>query len=195
MSEVTRILSALKQGDRHAADQLLPLVYDELRRLAAAKLAQERPGQTLQPTALVHEAYLRLVGNQPDKAWGGRGHFLAAAAEAMRRILVEAARRRQTLKRGGGERRVEIDAADSLVIDETLDLVALDEALSKFAQQQPLKAELVKLRFFAGLTMSEAADALGISLATAERHWTFARTWLFAELAGGDQVDKKSSEK
>jgi RNA polymerase sigma factor (TIGR02999 family) len=145
--------------------------------------------------ALVHEAYLRVVGNQPDKTWSGRGHFLAAAAEAMRRILVEAARRKQTLKRDGGERHVDLDAADSLVIDETLDLVALDDALNKFAQQQPLKAELVKLRFFAGLTMPEAAEALGISFATAERHWKFARTWLFAELSGEDVACRKSSEK
>jgi len=183
MSDVTRILSQVEAGDAQAARQLLPLVYGELRKLAAAKLAQERPGQTLQATALVHEAYLRLVDQHVPQQWNGRVHFFAAAAEAMRRILVESARRKQTLKRGGGEKRVDVELVDSLVIDETLDLVALDEALTRLAQQQPVKAELVKLRFFAGLTMREAAEALGISLATAERHWTFARTWLLAELS------------
>jgi RNA polymerase sigma factor (TIGR02999 family) len=183
MSDVTRILSQVEAGDAQAARQLLPLVYGELRKLAAAKLAQERPGQTLQATALVHEAYLRLVDQHAPPQWNGRVHFLAAAAEAMRRILVESARRKQTLKRGGGEKRVDLELVDSLVIDETLDLLALDEALTRLAQEQPVKAELVKLRFFAALTMPEAAEALGISLATAERHWTFARTWLLAELS------------
>lgn len=182
MSQVTRILSQVESGDTEAARQLLPLVYEELRKLAAAKLAQERPGQTLQATALVHEAYLRLVDQDVPQQWNSRVHFFAAAAEAMRRILVESARRKRTLKRGGGEQRGDLQLADTLVIDEPVDLVALDEALTKLAEQQPLKAELVKLRFFAGLTMLEAADALGISLATAERHWTFARTWLLAEL-------------
>ena len=182
MSQVTRILSQVEAGDAEAARQLLPLVYEELRKLAAAKLAQERPGQTLQATALVHEAYLRLVDQSAPQQWNSRVHFFAAAAEAMRRILVESARRKQTLKRGGGEQRVDLQLVDVAVFDEPVDLVALDEALTKFAEQQPLKAELVKLRFFAGLTMREAADALGISLATAERHWTFARTWLLAEI-------------
>jgi len=183
MSDVAQILSQVEAGDVRSARQLLPLVYGELRKLAAAKLAQERPGQTLQATALVHEAYLRLVDQHVPQQWNSRVHFFAAAAEAMRRILVESARRKQTLKRGGGEKRVDLELVDSLVIDEALDLVALDEALTRLAQEQPVKAELVKLRFFAGLTMCEAAEALGISLATAERHWTFARTWLLAELS------------
>jgi RNA polymerase sigma factor (TIGR02999 family) len=195
MSDVTLILSKIGQGESAATEQLLPLIYDELRNLAAAKLAQEKPGQTLQPTALVHEVYLRLVGSEPDKRWRGRTHFLSAAAEAMRRLLIEAARRKQTLKRGGGERRVELEAAEPMVLDETLDLLALDEALHKFAQQQPLKAELVKLRFFAGLTIQQAADVLGVSLATAERHGTFARTWLFAQVQGEEAAAEKSFEK
>jgi RNA polymerase sigma factor (TIGR02999 family) len=187
MADVTAVLSAVAQGDPHAAEQLLPLVYDELRKLAAAKLGQERPGQTLQPTALVHEAYLRLVvgplrqqGQEPR--WDGQNHFFAAAAEAMRRILVENARRKHTRKRGGGRRRIDRDEALSLP-GPRQDLLALDEALTRLAEKAPQKAELVKLRFFAGLTMPEAAQALGISLATAERWWTFARSWLYAELA------------
>jgi RNA polymerase sigma factor (TIGR02999 family) len=194
MSDVTRILSQIESGDRTAADQLLPLIYDELRALAAAKLAQEKPGHTLQATALVHETYLRLVGDSRHKQWQSRGHFFGAAAEAMRRILVDAARRRHALKRGGGDRPLDIDPADSIVLDQTLDLLALDDALTKFAQREPLKAELVKLRFFAGLTMQQAAETLGISLATAERHWTFARTWLFAELSGENPADVNSSQ-
>jgi RNA polymerase sigma factor (TIGR02999 family) len=161
----------------------LPLIYDELRRLAAQKLADEKPGQTLQPTALVHEAYLRLVGGDSPQRWDSSRHFFAAAAEAMRRILVESARRKNAVKHGGGKRRVELEAAASWESAAPLDLLALDEALTTFAEHEPLKAELVKLRFFAGLTMPEAAQALGISLATAERHWTFARTWLYAALA------------
>ena len=181
MSEVTRILSAIEQGDPSAAEQLLPLVYDELRRLAAQKLAHEKPGQTLQATALVHEAYVRLVDVDQAQHWTGRGHFFAAAAEAMRRILVETARRRKADKYGGGRRRVSLD--DLHHITETDDgLLALDEALARFAAEEPAKAELVRLRFFAGLSTPQAADALGVSLATAERWWAFARTWLFSEL-------------
>jgi RNA polymerase sigma factor (TIGR02999 family) len=197
MSNVTGLLSRIEAGDPQAAEQLLPLVYGKLRNLAAAKLAQEKPGQTLQATALVHEAYLRLVADNETNVqkWENRRHFFAAAAQAMRRILVEAARRKKTFKRGSDEKRVDFDIADLPITDETLDLIALDEALSKFAVQQPLKADLVKLRFFAGLTMQQAADALGISLATAERYWTFARAWLFAELSGEGPAGKKSSEK
>ena len=181
VSDVTRILSAIEQGDPSAAAQLLPLVYDELRQLAAQKLAQETPGQTLQPTALVHEAYLRLVDTEKAQHWNSRGHFFAAAAEAMRRILVETARRRKTDKYGGGRRRVSLD--DLHHITETDDgLLALDEALARFTAEEPAKAALVRLRFFAGLSTPEAADALGVSLATAERWWAFARTWLFSEL-------------
>ncbi len=182
MSEVTRILTAIQQGERGAADQLLPLVYEELRRLAAQKLAQEAPGQTLQATALVHEAYLRLVQPEPDADWNSRGHFFAAAAEAMRRILIERARGRQRLRHGGGRRRLDLDAVHPLTLPPADELLDLDEALARLAEASPARAELVKLRFFAGLTMAEAAQALGISLATAERYWTFARTWLYAEL-------------
>ena len=191
MSEVTRILSQIEAGDGSAAEQLLPLVYEELRKLAAARLAHEKPGQTLQATALVHEAYLRLVdgkesglGDHETAKWDSRGHFFGAAAEAMRRILVDSARRRNAAKRAGGVERLVVDVADPLALGPQLDLLALDEALTKFAAREPLKAQLVQLRFFAGRTMPEAAEILGISLATAERHWTFARTWLYAELAG-----------
>ena len=182
MSDVTRILSAIHDGDCQAADRLLPLVYDELRKLASQRLAQAKPCQTLQATALVHEAYLRLVGGQSDQNWNSRGHFFAAAAEAMRRILVDQARRKSRLKRGGDRHRVELDSACLVSRQPSPDLVALDEALTKLAASEPAKAELVKLRYFAGLTMLEAAAVLGISLATAERYWTFARTWLYAEL-------------
>jgi len=188
MTEVTRILSAIEQGDPHAAEQLLPLVYAELRQLAAHRLAHEKPGQTLQATALVHEAYLRLVlsgGRQPPEPqqWTSRGHFFAAAAEAMRRILVESARRKDRLKHGRDHQRVDLESGCLVSEAPSLDLLALDEALTKLAQVEPAKAELVKLRFFAGLTMPEAAAALDISLATAERYWTFAKSWLYAELA------------
>ncbi len=183
MSDVTRLLDAAAAGDRKAAAELLPLVYDELRRLAAARMAGERPGQTLQATALVHEAYLRLVGaGQPD-GWDGRGHFVAAAAEAMRRILVEAARRKGRARHGGGQRRMGLGESALVAESPGDDLLAIDEALTRLAGLDPKRAELVKLRFFAGLTMPEAAAALGISLATAERHWAFARTWLYAELS------------
>jgi RNA polymerase sigma factor (TIGR02999 family) len=184
MSEVSRILGAIDGGDPSAAEQLLPLVYDELRRLAVQKLTRERPGQTLQATALVHEAYVRLVDGDGSRGWNGRGHFFAAAAEAMRRILVERARRNDRLKHGGKFQRVELESDCLVSAGPSFDLLALDEALCRLAETEPAKAELVKLRFFAGLTMPEAAAALGISLATAERRWTFAKSWLYAELAG-----------
>jgi RNA polymerase sigma factor (TIGR02999 family) len=183
MADVTRILSAIEQGDPSAAAELLPLVYDELRKLAAARMAAEAPGQTLQPTALVHEAYLRLVGGSQPQGWNGRGHFFAAAAEAMRRILVDNARRKRTEKHGGAHKRVDLESGCLVSEAPSMDLLALDEVLIKLAKVEPAKAELVKLRFFAGLSMPEAAAVLNISLATAERHWTFAKSWLFAELA------------
>jgi RNA polymerase sigma factor (TIGR02999 family) len=183
MSEVTRLLSAIEQGDPQAAAHLLPLVYDELRKLAASRLAQEKPGQTLDATALVHEAYLRLVDADGAEQWNSRGHFFAAAAEAMRRILVEQARRKDRIKYGGEHQRVDLESGCLVSAAPSLDLLALDQALSRLAETEPAKAELVKLRFFAGLTMPEAAAALGISLATAERYWTFAKSWLYAELA------------
>ena len=188
VNDVTRILSAIEQGDPHAAEQLLPLVYDELRKLAAQKLAQEKPGQTLDATALVHDAYIRLVvseasDNAQEPHYSSRRHFFAAAAEAMRHILIDRARQKASLKRGGQLRRVELHDALQAVADRPDDLLALDEALSQFATIDPVKAELVKLRFFAGMTMPEAAELLGISLATAERCWSFARTWLYARLA------------
>jgi RNA polymerase sigma factor (TIGR02999 family) len=192
MSEVTRILNAIEQGDPHAANELLPLVYEELRRLAAQKLVHEAPGQTLQATALVHEAYIRLVDVAQAQHWNSRGHFFAAAAEAMRRILIERARRRRRIKHGGGRKRLNLDVVCSLVQAPDEVLLALDEALSRLATLAPLRAELVKLRFFAGLTMAEAARVLGISLTTAQRHWSFARAWLYAELA---EEESKHSEK
>jgi RNA polymerase sigma factor (TIGR02999 family) len=180
MSEVTRILFAIEQGEPNAAEQLLPLVYDELRRLAARNVAQEMPGQTLDATALVHEASLRLAGGRP---FHGRAHFFAAAAEAMHRILVENARRKRAEKRGGGRRRVRTEPGLIATEGPSLDLLALDEAITRLAAEAPVRARLVKLRFFAGLTMPEAAHALGISLATAERYWTYARAWLYSELS------------
>jgi RNA polymerase sigma factor (TIGR02999 family) len=181
MSDVTRILSAVAQGDPHAAAQLLPLVYDELRKLAAQKMSQEAPGQTLQATALVHEAYLRLVGDNQG-AWDSRGHFFAAAAEAMRRILVEQTRRKRRVRHGGGKQRIDLDEACAFVQPPSEDLLALDEALSRLASLNPVRAEVIKLRFFAGLTMPEVAQVLGLSLPTVERYWTAARAWLYAEL-------------
>jgi len=190
MTDVTRILNAIEQGETQAADELLPLVYEELRRLAAQKLSQELPGQTLQPTALVHEAYIRLVGADMHD-WDNRGHFFAAAAEAMRRILVDNARRKKSLKRGGDRRRVDLD--DRVVPHgEQLsdDLLALDEALDKFARQDRGKADLVKLRYFAGLTGKQAAQALGISVSTADEYWAYARAWLRLEIEGDNQPDQ-----
>jgi RNA polymerase sigma factor (TIGR02999 family) len=182
MSDVTRILSAIEQGDPHAADQLLPLVYEELRRLAAQKMAQESPGQTLQATALVHEAYLRLVNVEKPQEWNSRGHFFAAAAEAMRRILVESARQRRSGKHGGELRRLDFEEAQSLAEPPGDDLLALDEALGQLALEDPVKAELVKLRCFAGLSHQDAAEALGISRATADRYWAYAKSWLYCKL-------------
>jgi RNA polymerase sigma factor (TIGR02999 family) len=184
MSEVTRILSALEQGDPHAAEQLLPLVYDELRRLAAEKLTLEKPGQTLQATALVHEAYLRLVDTEKAQRWDSRGHFFAAAAESMRRILVEAARRKQRLKHGGG--RVREEVADLASPEPPERLLAVDEALGRLAQASPQTAELVKLRYFAGFSNAEAASCLGISPRKANQVWAYARAWLREEL-GDDE--------
>jgi RNA polymerase sigma factor (TIGR02999 family) len=183
MQSVTQILSAIEQGDPRAADQLFPLVYDALRQLAAAKLADEAPGQTLQPTALVHEAYLRLVETQAQQ-WNSRGHFFAAAAEAMRRILVDQARRKKSVKHGGGRVREALDEANVLAPEVGADLVALDEALEQLAARDAEAAKLVKLRFFAGLTSAQAAEALGISPRTADRAWTYARTFLLATLKG-----------
>ena len=183
MADVTQLLDAAAAGDPTAAADLLPLIYDELRKLAAARMVAEAPDHTLQPTALVHEAYLRLVGKDAGKPWNGRGHFFAAAAEAMRRILVESARRKSRLKHGGENERVDLDSGCLVSEAPSLDLLALDEALTKLAESEPAKADLVKLRFFAGLTMPQAASALNISLATAERHWTFAKSWLYAELS------------
>jgi RNA polymerase sigma factor (TIGR02999 family) len=186
MSEITQILSAIEAGDPAAAAQLLPLVYDELRQLAAQKLAQEKPGQTLQATALVHEAYLRLVGppDGGDLNWNSRGHFFAAAAEAMRRILVESARRKGRIRHGGQRKRVDLDEALAADMAEPSgDLIDLDEALTRLAAADPLAARLVNLRFFAGLNMADAAAVLGLPLRTAERNWTYARTWLHRELS------------
>jgi RNA polymerase sigma factor (TIGR02999 family) len=182
MADVTQILEAIEQGDPHAANQLLPLVYAELRQLAAQKLAREKPGQTLEATALVHEAYLRLVGAKPAQAWNGRGHFFAAAAEAMRRILINRARDKGRQKRGGSFQRVDLDRL--LVADQASEeeLVAIDDALQELAQRNAPCAELVKLRFFAGLTLDEAAAALGIARRTANRYWAFARAWLYDAL-------------
>jgi RNA polymerase sigma factor (TIGR02999 family) len=182
MSEVTRVLSAVEQGDPQAAAQLLPLVYDELRKLAAQRLAQEKPGQTLQATALVHEAYLRLVDTRKAHAWNSRGHFFAAAAEAMRRILVDRARKKDSVKHGGGRVRQQLDEAHVTAPEVGEDLIALDEALEQLTVRDAEAAQLVKLRFFAGLTSAQAADALGISPRTADRAWTYARAFLLAAL-------------
>ena len=183
MSDVTRILVAVQSGDEKASDKLLPLVYQELRRLAAAKLSKEKPGQTLQPTMLVHEAYVRLVDVDEPQEWNGRGHFFAAAAEAMRRIIVENARRKLSQRGGGDRARVELDAVNLATEIRDGELVALDEALALLEDRWPDKAKLVKLRYFVGMTIPEAAAALGISHATAERHWKFAKAWLHAQLA------------
>src|SRR5262245_37909027 len=185
MSEVTHILAAIEQGDPGAAERLLPLVYDELRQLAAQKLAQETPGQTLQPTALVHEAYLRLVDVEQAQHWDSRGHFFAAAAEAMRRIVVETARRKQRARHGGGRQRVEVQLAALPTRLPPDDLLALDEALGRLEQRDPVKARLVTLRYFAGMTSAQAAAVLHISRVTAHRYWTFARAWLHQQMTGG----------
>jgi RNA polymerase sigma factor (TIGR02999 family) len=184
MSEVTRILSALEEGDPQAAAQLLPLVYDELRKLAAEKMAQEKLGQTLQATALVHEAYLRLVDTERAQRWDGRGHFFAAAAEAMRRILVESARRKQRIRHGGGLRKRPLGENEPAIASpaDALDLLALDEALDRLEAASPRRARLVKLRYFAGLTLPEVAELLGIARSTAEADWTYAKAWLKREL-------------
>jgi RNA polymerase sigma factor (TIGR02999 family) len=188
MSDVTQVLSAIEQGDTGAASQLLPLVYDELRRLAAQKLTYEQPGQTLQATALVHEAYLRLVSDEPGKPWDGRGHFFAAAADAMRRILVDRARDRRRQKRGGGRRRVRIDLDAVLQDPPGDDLLALDEALQSLARDDPAGAELVRLRIFAGLTLAEAAEVMGIGRRTADRYWAYARAWLCDALGDNEPI-------
>jgi RNA polymerase sigma factor (TIGR02999 family) len=185
MDAITRILNAIEHGDPHAAERLLPLVYDELRKLAAERMAREKPGQTLQATALVHEAYVRLVGGDQPRGWDGRGHFFAAAAEAMRRILINRARDKHRQKRGGGLQRVDLDRL--LVADQASDaeLVAIDDALQELARRNAPCAELVKLRFFTGLTLDEAAAAMGIARRTANRYWAFARAWLFDALRPG----------
>jgi len=186
MSDVTRILSQIESGDPSAADQLLPLVYDELRRLASAKLANEKPGQTLQATALVHEAYIRLVDVESAQRWDSSRHFFSAAAEAMRRILVERARQRRSLKRGGNWERRPLDEAEPLVLPLACeDILGLEEALQTLEQTDARKAELVKLRFFAGLTTAQAAQSLGVSVSTAENDWTYARCWLRLRMSGG----------
>jgi RNA polymerase sigma factor (TIGR02999 family) len=182
MNEVTRILSAVEQGDPQAAEQLLPLVYNELRKLATQRLAQEKPGQTLQATALVHDAYLRLVGGDDAQQWNNRGHFFAAAAEAMRRILVENARRKQRVRHGGQLQRVDLDSQLQFSTDADDNLLALDEALERLAAEEPQAAEAVKLRYFAGLTIEETALALNISVRTVNRHWAYARAWLYQQL-------------
>jgi RNA polymerase sigma factor (TIGR02999 family) len=182
MSDVTRILSAIEHGEAHAAEELLPLVYDELRKLAALKMANEVPGQTLQPTALVHEAWLRLVGNNGQAQFHSRGHFFGAAAEAMRRILIENARRKSAERHGGSQQRVDIQEIEIAAETTADELLALSDALDKLAARDKAKAELVKLRYFVGLTIEEAAEVMGISEPTAKRYWTFARAWLYAEL-------------
>jgi RNA polymerase sigma factor (TIGR02999 family) len=186
MSEVTQILSRIESGDPTASEQLLPLVYDELRKLAAARLAQEKPGQTLQATALVHEAYLRLVEVEHQQRWNSRGHFFGAAAEAMRRILVDQARHKRSQRRGGNYERIELSSIEPAVQANQLDLLALDEALQQLAARDSRAAELVKLRFFAGLTVAEAAKGLAISVATAENDWAYAKSWLKLQLSTND---------
>jgi RNA polymerase sigma factor (TIGR02999 family) len=191
MNEVTRILSAIEQGDSQAAEGLLPLVYEELRKLAAQRLAQEKPGQTLQATALVHEAYIRLVGPSGAGRFAGRRHFFTAAATCMRRILIERARRKRRRIHGGGRQRVDLEPDLVAVPERGEDLLALDNALEKFASFDPLKARLVELRYFAGLTGDQAAEILGISPSTADRHWIYARAWLRRELCGGASQPEK----
>jgi len=184
MSDVTRILSQIEAGDPAAAEELLPLVYDELRKLAAVRLAQEKPGQTLQATALVHDAYIRLVDVAKAQHWDSRRHFFSAAAESMRRLLVERARRKGRLKRGGQQNRIPLEEVDIAIEDTRLDVLALDEALSKLAAQSPEQAEIVQLRFFAGLSHEEVAEMLGVSTITVKRHWRYARVWLLQQMEG-----------
>jgi RNA polymerase sigma factor (TIGR02999 family) len=185
--DVTLILSRIEQGDGHAAEELLPLVYEELRKLAATKMAQEKPGQTLQATALVHEAYIRLVNQTVSQRWDGRRHFFAAAAEAMRRILVESARHKGSLRAGGNAQQVDLDDVEPAIEESTLDLLALDEALAKLERQSPRIAELVKLRFFAGLSVRAAAAALGVNSSTVVADWAYAKSWLGLEMSGGSR--------
>lgn len=188
MSDVTRILSQIEEGDPQAAEKLMPLVYEELRRLAAARLALEKPGQTLQATALVHEAYVRLVDVEKAQHWDSRGHFFSAAAEAIRRILVEGARKKGRIRHGGGRQRLDLESAPSLEDEARDNLLAVNEALDKLAALEPAKAEFVKLRYFAGFSIDEAADLLGISRTTAKRYWVYARAWLLAELYDSEQA-------
>src|SRR5215470_468255 len=190
MSDVTQILTAIEQGDPKAADQLLPLVYDELRKLAAQRLAWEKPGQTLQATALVHEAYLHLVDIESRRPWQSRGHFFAAAAEAMRRILIDSARRKRRPKHGGDRHRVDLDNAGDAIAPPVADLLSLDEALEKLAAEDKVSADLVKLRYFAGLSLAEAAEALGLPARTAGRRWAYARAWLSEEILDGPDPGK-----
>jgi RNA polymerase sigma factor (TIGR02999 family) len=193
MTDVTRLLDAAAAGDRRAATDLLPLVYDELRNLAAARMAAEAPGHTLDATALVHEAYLRLVGTGDTPRWDHRGHFFAAAAEAMRRILVDTARRKAAVKHGGGRKRANADLDAVLVGDSDDNLLALHDALERFAAHDPVKAKLVELKFFAGLTLEQAADCLNISLSTADRGWKYARAWLYSAMAGANSENADSA--
>jgi RNA polymerase sigma factor (TIGR02999 family) len=195
VEETTRLLSALERGDPQAAERLLPLVYNELRGLAARRLGREAPGQSLQATALVHEAYLRLVGGDPGRQWDGRGHFFAAAAEAMRRILVDRARDRRRLRRGGGRGRVDLDLGSVPLEAPGDDLIDLDEALTDLGREDPLCASLVALRFFAGLTQAEAAGALGLARRTADRHWAYARAWLYERLRSVEAPPPREPEK
>jgi RNA polymerase sigma factor (TIGR02999 family) len=194
MNDVTHILSAIERGDPQAGGELFPLVYTELRRLAKQRLAQEKPGQTLQATALVHEAYLRLVDGEVIQRWESRGHFFAAAAEAMRRILVENARRKRAQKHGGRWARQELDDIDIAAPAPSEDLLALDEALAKLEANDPVKAQLVKLRYFAGLSEEDAARALGVSRATVQRHWRYAKAWLLDELRGAEDLHENPGE-
>jgi len=190
MSEVTRILTAIEQGDARAADELLPLVYDELRHLAAQKMSHERPGQTLDATALVHEAYIRLVGAEAQN-WSGRTHFFAATAEAMRRILIENARRKQRYKHGADRQRVNLGDSEIAIEDPSTDLIALDEALSKLAEEDRTVADLVKMRYYAGLSIEQAAAVLGVSRRTADRYWAYARAWLYQEITKAEKPPLK----
>ena len=189
MTDVTRILNAIERGDAKATDELLPLVYDELRLLAAQKLSHEAPGQTLQATALVHEAYIRLVGDEPQ-SWENRGHFFSAAAEAMRRILIDNARRKKSQRHGGGHRRHEIDDLEVPMSERSEDLLKLDDALTRLAQEDPEVAEIVQLRYFGGLTLEQAAEVKGISRRTAGRYWSYARLWLYREVTRDDGQDR-----